>query len=212
MPILAHSDSLFLHAEGHLFAAVRFSEMVAAEETEGKDQRLIRDYATACVFAAVAALESYANELFFQPQTTFPEHSAKLLAEIWELSERKPIIDKFNLALRIKNQPTFDEKQSPAKNVVLLIDLRNALVHFKPAWNSEAAQHRRLSDKLRGKFKPSKILKGPTIFPYSWPTVGCTEWAIDAVQIFSEHFAKRFKTVPERFLGVAAERARNRRI
>jgi hypothetical protein len=78
MPIIAHSDSLFLHAEGHLFAAVRFSDMVAAEETEGKDQRLIRDYATACVFAAVAALESYANELFFQPQTTFPEHSAKL--------------------------------------------------------------------------------------------------------------------------------------
>ena len=81
---------------------------------------------------------------------------------------------------------------------------------FKPAWNSEADQHRRLSDKLRGKFQPSKILQGPTIFPYSWPTVGCTEWAVDTVLAFASDFAKRFKTIPERSLGVAAERARHR--
>ena len=117
--IIRGSDTLMLYAAGHLSAALRFSRRLAVEENGGKDHQVLRDYATASVFAAVAALESYANELFFQPQTTFPEHSPKLLAEIWELSERKPIIDKFNLALRLKNQPTFDEKQPPAKNVVL---------------------------------------------------------------------------------------------
>jgi hypothetical protein len=126
MPTTGDADSLMLYAAGHLSTALRFSRRVATEENAGKDQQVIRDYATACVLAAVAALESYANELFFQPRATFPEHSAKLLGEIWELSDRKPILDKFNIALRIKNKPTFNEKISPAKNVVLLIDLRNA--------------------------------------------------------------------------------------
>ena len=211
IPIIAHSDRLILLSGAHLSAALRFSRQVAAEEIKDQDRRAIRDYATASVFAAVAALEAYANELFFQPMTTFPEHSAKLLGELWELSDRKPIIDKFNLALRIKNKPTLNEKSSMVKNLALLIDLRNALVHFKPAWDSEAHHHRRLSDKLRDKFKPSRILEGP-IFPYSWATVSCTEWAIDTVLTFADHFTKQFEILPPNFQDVAAERARDRRV
>jgi hypothetical protein len=83
-------------------------------------------------------------------------------------------------------------------DLALLIGLRNALVHFKPESENKAVRHRKLSDRLRNKFKPSTIIEGP-IFPNGWATHGCTDWAVKSTVTFAHNFAGQVGTIP-RFL------------
>src|SRR4051794_33549716 len=89
----------------HMLAATRFSRRVAAVEREhaaepfGEFWDEVLHNATGCVLTAVASLEAYANELFFDRATAFPGYSSELLDKLWETFEQKPILEKFGFAL-----------------------------------------------------------------------------------------------------------------
>jgi hypothetical protein len=197
--IVKHSDSIVLFAEAHMLAAVRFSRMLAeaerrcAGQPHEEQERL--DYATACIFASVAALEAYANE-FFSMREVFPGYSARLLEKLWETFEKKPLLEKFQFALLLKQCPELDTGARPYQDVAVLIDLRNALVHFKPEWESEAVQHQKLSAKLGHKFKPSLLVTDGPMFPRRWATEACTTWAVNSAIDFAHLFAERTGTIP----------------
>jgi hypothetical protein len=50
-------------------------------------------------------------------------------------------------------------KAHPYQDVKVLIDLRNALTHFNPELESEADQHKEISDKLTSKITPGPFFK-----------------------------------------------------
>jgi hypothetical protein len=60
--------------------------------------------ATATVFASVAALESYANELFIDHEKVFPELKSEVVAKLWELYEQKPPLEKFCASIEVAGQ------------------------------------------------------------------------------------------------------------
>jgi hypothetical protein len=202
--IISFRDSLTILAELHLPAAVRFSRKVGELERNyagTEDERFeIQDCATACIFADVAALEAYSNELFFQPPTTFPNHSIAEIQDRWKRIQWLPIIDKFQCALSLWQRPQLDEGKYPTQDVALVIKLRNALVHFIPEWESKADDHRTLSANLKPKFTPSTIFERGLLFPNRWATHSCLEWAINSTLDFVAYFEERAdQPLPPRF-------------
>ncbi|SRR6266581_2088980 len=182
----------------HLFSAASFSRATAAIEGENSGQSFgqfwehILAYATAAVLTSVAALEAYANELFVDPPKIFPDLRVEVMACLWELYEQKRPLEKFELALLLKQADPFDRGAAPYQDVAALIKLRNALTHFKPEWENEQVEHAKVSAVLAGRFDPSPFL-GPTepLFPKRWATHGCTVWAVRSVVKFINEFDQR---------------------
>jgi hypothetical protein len=178
----------------HLMAAARFSRAVKAVEAAHAGEQFgdfwdeILHNSVACVFACVASLEGYANELFDDRANVFPGYANDLLDKLWETFEQKPILEKFQFALLLKGKPELDRGAQPFQCASAMIDLRNALTHFKPEWTNEAVRHRKLSQRLNGMFVPSAFLSDELVFPRRWATHGCTKWSIESVRSFAEQF------------------------
>lgn len=85
--------------------------------------------------------------------TVFPNISAALLDELWETYERKKSLEKFEFALLLGEKPPVDRSAAVYQDVQIVIDLRDALVHFKPEWDDLAARHEKLSTKIKCKFE-----------------------------------------------------------
>lgn len=103
----------------HLLSACLFSRQVREREEENRGRELgafwepILAHATANVLLTVAALESYLNELFSDHDTNFPGFRTDILVKLWASYELKPIIDKFDLALLLREAGSLDRGISP---------------------------------------------------------------------------------------------------
>jgi hypothetical protein len=192
----ANATFLFNLSVQHLLGAARISRYVGEIERRHTGEQFgefwdeILQLSSACIFASVAALEAYANELFFDRAKNFPDFSSPLLDRLWETFERKSLTEKFEFALLLRNKPLMDVKASPYKEVAALVELRNGLTHFKPEWDNEANRHKKLSDKLQGHFTPSPFLTDHLLFPRRWATHSCTKWAVESCLAFSNEFAR----------------------
>ena len=142
----------------------------------------------ASVVCCSSSIEAYANELFFDRATVFPNISAALLDELWETYERKKSLEKFEFALLLGEKPPVDRSAAVYQDVQIVIDLRDALVHFKPEWDDLAARHEKLSRKLKCKFEPSPFLNDRLIFPRRWAKHGCTSWGVRRCLNFAAEF------------------------
>ncbi len=72
--------------------------------------------------------------------------------------------------------------------------LRNALVHFRPEWSDEQDKHKKVADKLAGKFKVSPFLeKNEPIFPRAWASKDFSRWALKVTVDFLDHFCAEAK-------------------
>jgi hypothetical protein len=124
----------------HLLSACGFSRQVRQMEEAhlgepfGGFWEEIFAHATASILLTVAALESYINEVFSSYDSNFPGFSPEVLGKLWDVYELKPILDKYELALCLRNAGALDRGLPPVQDVALLIRLRNALTHFKPEW------------------------------------------------------------------------------
>jgi hypothetical protein len=140
----------------HLLAAARFSRRTGDVEDTHKGEIFgtffeeIPWSATGAVFFCVAGLEAYANELFIGRAKNFPDLRPEVANRFWELSEQKPLLEKFDLVCRLRNRPALDRGTRPSQDVRALIALRNALTHFKPEWEDEQDVHRKVSKLLSG--------------------------------------------------------------
>jgi hypothetical protein len=181
----------------HLLAAARFSRDVGRLESEHKGQQFgefwesIFHPAMACILTTVASLEAYANELFSDRNTVFPEYSPELIHNLWETYEQKPILEKFQFALLLLRKPTMDRGAGSCQDIKVLIGLRNALTHFKPEWMNEADEHAKISAKLASKIEGSSFL--PTselLFPRRWAGHSCTSWAVNSAIAFAKDFER----------------------
>jgi hypothetical protein len=60
-----------------------------------------------------------------------------------------------------------------------ILELQNALTHFKPEWRDEASKHRRVSTVLAAKIAGSPFLSEPELlFPRRWASHDCTSWTV----------------------------------
>ena len=181
----------------HMLAAARFSREVGQLEEQHRGEQFgefwesILHHATACVLTAVASLEAYANELFTDRSSLFPAYSPELMNNLWETYEQKPILQKFEFALLLLRKPVMDSGAGSYQDIKVLIDLRNALTHFKPEWLSEATEHAKVSAKLKPKIKGSPFLaESELLFPRRWSSHSCTSWAVNSAVAFANDFER----------------------
>jgi len=196
--VQGYGDTRVNLAVPHLLSAALLSRRLGELEAEhtgeefGEFWHEIFANASGAVFASVAALESYANELFIDHESVFPELRVEVMAKLWELYEQKPILDKFEFALLLKNGTPFDRGATPHQDVSAVIKLRNGLLHFKPEWFSKQEEHAKLCELLKHKANLSPFF--PTsepLFPRGWTSHATVKWAIQSVLTFVLEFEER---------------------
>lgn len=179
----------------HLLAAAHFSRHVAEIEHAHNGEPFgaffeeIIWFSSACVLSCSAGLEAYSNELFVDRAEHFPDLRPEVADKLWELFEQKPTLEKFDMALLLKQKPLLDRGSHRIQDVAALVALRNGVTHFKPEWENEQEAHAKLSEKLANRFVPSPFLPGTeSIFPLRWATHGCTQWALKCCVDFLTSF------------------------
>lgn len=86
-------------------------------------------------------------------------------------------------------------------DAALLVRFRNALMHFKPAWDSETDIHDgKWVRTLKAKVPISPGYESNFMFPYGFMTYGCAKWAVRSAQAFSAQFTLLIG-IPDRFAG-----------
>jgi hypothetical protein len=123
---------------------------------------------------------------------------AQLFPDLEKVLERQEILEKFEFALLLGEKPSINKGAAPYQDVKIVIDLRNALVHFKPEWDTQADRHLKLSRKLQNKFHPSPFLNDDLIFPRRWATHGCMRWAVQTCLDFAAEF-ERLSNLPQKY-------------
>ncbi len=190
----------------HILAAAYFARQSA--QIEMKKDRLSSKYVDdwaiehralimACIASSVSFLESTINELFVDAGDSRhksehvegpDENTQRLMASLWDVESfgrSAPIFNKYQAVLRLANKARFDEGRKPFQDAKSLIDLRNALSHFKPGWvqasvgTGDQAELHSLERKLTGKFPLNPFLQDARpLFPTKCMSHGCAKWAV----------------------------------
>ncbi|GIB10836.1 hypothetical protein VCSRO184_3583 [Vibrio cholerae] len=194
-------------SQGHIEAAFFFAEMAKKIEEKGSDNKYFErvtysSFVTSSIISSACALEAYINEWFAMFEHLKPDASsdAKLISDLWgqgiPRTASYPILRKYQIALMLSKSDLFDEYAEPYQSALILIKLRNALVHYEPTF--EPPEH---AD-YKGSCKPhslSKQLKGryplnPLVADWAplWTgkllSAGCANWAAETAQEFMNHF------------------------
>ena|SRR5439155_6633148 len=108
----------------HLLAAAHFSRHVAEIEHAHNGEPFgaffeeIIWFSSACILSCSAGLEAYANELFVDRSEHFPNLRPEVADKLWELFEQKPTLEKFDMALLLKQKPLLDRAHVRRKTFV----------------------------------------------------------------------------------------------
>jgi hypothetical protein len=183
--------NLALH---HLFAACRFSAKVKeienanlGKEFSGFWEEILHN-SLGVATLSVAALESYANEMYFEGAVLKPSMNASAAEEMARIIDRETIVKKYSLALSIIKDKKLNSDIPVSQNVEALIKVRNSIIHFKPEWFGEKDKHEKLSLLLKNRFQPSPFLANEPLFPRAWASHSFTVWALKTTINFIEHF------------------------
>lgn len=161
-----------------------------------------RSYAIGAVVMAVSALEASINELYLEAVdrnthalgTLTPDQISQLEV-LWEFVDRTNILAKYQVVLAVCGRERFAKGSEPYQSTDALIDLRNAVVHFKPEWDDELEVHARLEQRLAGRFDDCLLAaraQGRMVwFPGRCLGAGCAGWAIATVERFVGEFCGR---------------------
>jgi hypothetical protein len=114
-----------------------------------------------------------------------PEPILQSLASVWNAKPPRPpaLKDRFQQVLRACSCPPFGVNDRLYRDVVLLIEFRNLLVHYKPQTVSTVSEHN-IASKLHGKFALNSMIHGSqnALYPDKLLGAGCAKWASTTVE------------------------------
>jgi len=172
----------------HMMAATTFREQVHtleiahASDGFGSHFELIRAYASASLMSTASSLEALINEFFIDPNCKLRPMFADFDREFWARGgiEMKPILMKYQEALKLLGLPLMDEASAIFQDAEALINLRNSLVHYKPTWDPDQPKKASLTSYLAGRYPISPFLTNRDDFvTMQSMSYGCCKWAID---------------------------------
>ena len=164
-----------------------------------------RAYVTGSITLSIASLESTINETFLEAvhgnkalfahlQSNVPD----LLCELWGQAERFSILEKYQIVLALSEKAKFGKGTPPYQDADSAIRLRNALVHYKPEWDDDVKEHKKLESRLKSKFKLNPFTQpGQAFFPHRCLSHGCAEWVVKSCIKFIEDFYQKMGFSPK---------------
>lgn len=184
----------------HLKASATFRDQVISIESQNNDEAFgaffedIRSYGSASIMSAAASLEALINEFFITPEGPLRRQLSDFEAAFWGSGgiERKPPLEKYQIALDMLGQPRLDEHASPFRDTWALLELRNSLVHFKPPWDPDRQRKIEFIELLSGKYELSPFPdSGSDFVTMRSLSSGCMRWVVSTVVIFMREFQAR---------------------
>ena len=172
-----------------------------------------RSFIIGAVLSSVAFLEAAFAELqsdaadptgVLAVGLTATERSA-LSEELSQLGHKAALLDRYQVALRALGKPMFARDRAPYRQVSLLIQLRNYLIHFPAEWLADTghdseplpqADQPLIERQLKGELPSTKFAwKEQPFFPSHCLSAGCALWAAEASLRFRQEFSARAGTV-----------------
>lgn len=171
-----------------------------------------RSFAIGAVISAVAYLEAAANEVYLAAADNDPHlfgkgdaRLPKLLVHVWDSVEDIRTLQKYQVALVLAQKAPFDQGTPPFQPASHLIVLRNNLIHYKPEWDSDLEDHKKIEERLRGVFPENPYSdRSQAFFPHRCLGHGCAAWAIKSAWTFVDSFYNRID-LPYWAAGYAAQ-------
>jgi hypothetical protein len=193
----------------HLWAAKHFTKLATdLEKVAGRPAFDIQEraYVMSAVSSSVAFLEAAINEVFDDIVDRHDPYVGSLLANyklllgaVWSLggAEKFSMLDKYQAALQCVNGATFDKGAQPYQNAMLLVRLRNRLVHARPE-TRESGYLDDLDRALIKKFSPHGRMAGMGNPYYAdhCLSAGCADWSVLSALNFADEFFKRLGVKP----------------
>jgi hypothetical protein len=158
-----------------------------------------RAYVVSAIFSSVAALEANINELFLSAVDNLSAAYSdadpmvrELFAEYWPIVERNETLSKYQTALILARRMKFDRGIPPYQPTDHLIKLRNALVHYKPEWDTALVEHKKLEDRLHTCFPHNPFADAnDAFFPKRCLGSGCAKWAVrTSIEFVGEFYSR----------------------
>jgi hypothetical protein len=202
-PITMGARGTVIHtfALQHFRAAMLFRRHVLEIEDAHQDQPFdplffeeIRSFCSACIMSSAATMEALINELFIAQGGPLRNSFCDFEASFWGKRgiERKRILEKYQEALKCLGKQKLDEKTEVYRNAWGLIELRNALIHFKPTWDPLRKRQVELRDILTGKFALSPFVGTTAGFvEMQCMSAGCATWAVDTCRNLIQEFGEK---------------------
>jgi hypothetical protein len=193
-------------AGSHLKAATEAA--LNAYRVEQNNDTSVHEEMMQCVPVAIimagAALEASANEVvqdILDATTSLTvSNGCKLELKDLKVDRSGNSLGKFRRMGRLFDKIP-DEGKLPWKDAQILVDARNALMHFRPVDQVDDQEDSKLVKALKTKVPISPPHKSRLIFPHSFLTYGCARWAVLSVLSFSDYFSNLLG-VNDRFAGV----------
>lgn len=202
-----------LHLRAARFFAKRTEDLEKAQAGEmlGEFWDEIFYHASATVFSTISGLEAYANECFLTDDhyEKMPRAAKKVARERF-FGKEYSLLSKFKELVKLRGFGELDTGRAPYQSVTILIEIRNALVHFKPEWTATRAEygqpisaapdesnHDMLSKKLgQAGIQPSPFFGvSEPLFPRGWASASCTSWVVRSASAMIEDFEQRTNRV-----------------
>jgi hypothetical protein len=181
----------------HMKAAVTFRDQVSAIESSHVAQHFgsffedVRSYGSGCIMSAAASLEALINEFFVTPEGPLRKKLLDFEAQFWGRGgiEWKPPLEKYQIALDMLGRTRLDEHDLPYRDAWALIELRNALVHYKPTWDPDRQRKIEMVDILAGKYELSPFPDaGADFVTMRSMSSGCMRWVVATALSFMRVF------------------------
>lgn len=202
----------------HLSAASLFAKQcrdieITSQTTlyGGNQRRQHIAYAVSSVILSAAFLEATINELFSdcaEPHVDDRIASLEahgLMGRLWRRERGIPrtasysILEKYEIALELNSKPAFIPGTNPHYQAVkLLVDLRNALIHYEPETiTSNSAQPHKFEKRFTGKFEINPMTgAGNSFYPDKLLGAGCANWAVKSAVAFADEFFAKLGIEP----------------
>jgi hypothetical protein len=195
----------YLEAD-HLLTALMASRFCSEWEVRNHGRGVNaqhRSHAMIAVMSSVAFLESLVNEAYTDVVDNVPgivddlgPESRQLMTEFWRTHSRASLLSKAQTALESAGAAPIELEDGIGHEAALLVDWRNALIHYKPEWHGNHPSE--LERDLTGRFPRSRLIAGDG--PDPWPSwalgAGGASWAIRVAREFADEWTTRMNLAP----------------
>lgn len=164
-----------------------------------------RGLVCAVIMQSAAALETETHEVAVHGPGAHlgsngtDSEAQRFLAPIADVIDDQNTMARFDLLLHLLNKQKIDKGAEPYQSALLVVRLRNELIHYKSRWGMQMESTKLYSslESLRHKVPPFTH-PSMNFFPLRCLSAGCAAWALSSVVAFLEHFYAALG-VPNRF-------------
>lgn len=161
--------------------------------------------------ASVAFLEAAVNELYQDAAddhgttgdgylSSVPDATVRTMAALWlgtDSGRSLRTLGTYQVMLTSAGLDPLDQGAPPYQDAALVVQLRNAVVHYQPETVAAEEVHT-LEKQLKGKFPSNSLMSGAGN-PW-WPAhclgAGCAQWAVDSVRVLANEVFQRLDIRP----------------